>query len=150
MNFADLAAIAYPWVKAFHVIAVIAWMAGIFYLPRLFVYHAGSSIGSEKSETFKLMEQRLLSAIMTPAMIATWVLGLTLAAVGGLWSDHWLMAKIGLVVLMTLFQAWLVARARDFLRDKNRLSARAYRIANELPTLLVIAIVILVIVKPTF
>jgi putative membrane protein len=150
MNFAELAAIAYPWVKAFHVIAVIAWMAGIFYLPRLFVYHAGSSIGSEKSETFKLMEQRLLSAIMTPAMIATWVLGLTLAAVGGLWSDHWLMAKIGLVVLMTLFQAWLVARARDFLRDKNRLSARAYRIANELPTLLVIAIVILVIVKPTF
>jgi putative membrane protein len=125
-------------------------MAGIFYLPRLFVYHAGSSIGSEKSETFKLMEQRLLSAIMTPAMIATWVLGLTLAAIGGLWSDHWLMAKIGLVVLMTLFQAWLVARARDFLRDKNRLSARAYRIANELPTLLVIAIVILVIVKPTF
>jgi putative membrane protein len=83
-------------------------------------------------------------------MIATWVLGLTLAAIGGLWSDHWLMAKIGLVVLMTLFQAWLVARARDFLRDKNRLSARAYRIANELPTLLVIAIVILVIVKPTF
>jgi putative membrane protein len=150
MNFAELAAIAYPWVKAFHVIAVIAWMAGIFYLPRLFVYHAGSSIGSEKSETFKLMEQRLLSAIMTPAMIATWVLGLTLAAIGGLWSDHWLMAKIGLVVLMTLFQAWLVARARDFLRDKNRLSARAYRIANELPTLLVIAIVILVIVKPTF
>ena len=150
MNFAELAGIAYPWVKAFHVIAVIAWMAGIFYLPRLFVYHAGSSIGSEKSETFKLMEQRLLSAIMTPAMIATWVLGLTLAAIGGLWSDHWLMAKIGLVVLMTLFQAWLVARARDFLRDKNRLSARAYRIANELPTLLVIAIVILVIVKPTF
>jgi len=150
MNFAELAANAYPWLKAFHVIAVIAWMAGIFYLPRLFVYHAGSSIGSEKSETFKVMEQRLLAAIMTPAMIATWVLGLTLAAIGGLWSDHWLMAKIGLVVAMTLFQAWLAARARDFLRDKNRVSARAYRVANELPTLLVIAIVILVIVKPTF
>jgi len=150
MNFAEAAANAYPWLKAFHVIAVIAWMAGIFYLPRLFVYHAGSSIGSEKSETFKVMEQRLLTAIMTPAMIATWVLGLSLAAISGLWSDHWLMAKVGLVVLMTLFQAWLVARARDFLRDKNRVSARTYRIANELPTLLLIAIVILVIIKPTF
>jgi len=148
MNFAEAAANAYPWLKAFHVIAVIAWMAGIFYLPRLFVYHAGSSIGSEKSETFKVMEQRLLTAIMTPAMIATWVLGLSLAAISGLWSDHWLMAKVGLVVLMTLFQAWLVARARDFLRDKNRVSARTYRIANELPTLLLIAIVILVIVRP--
>ena len=136
------------WIKALHVIAVIAWMAGIFYLPRLFVYHAGSSIGSEKSETFKLMEQRLLTAIMTPAMIATWLFGLALAALGGLWSDHWLMAKIGLVVVMTLFQAWLAARARDFLRDANRVSARAYRIVNEVPTLLVIAIVILVIVKP--
>jgi putative membrane protein len=150
MNLAELAANAYPWVKAFHVIAVIAWMAGIFYLPRLFVYHAGSSIGSEKSETFKVMEQRLLSAIMTPAMIAAWVLGLALAAIGDLWSDHWLMAKIGLVVAMTLFQAWLAARVRDFSRDANRLSARTYRIANELPTLLVIAIVILVIVKPIF
>ena len=150
MNLADLAANAYPWLKAFHVIAVIAWMAGIFYLPRLFVYHAGSSIGSEKSETFKVMEQRLLTAIMTPAMIATWVLGLSLVAIGGLWSEPWLMAKLGLVVLMTLFQAWLAARARDFLRDKNRVPARTYRIANELPTLLVIAIVILVIVKPTF
>jgi len=150
MSLADLAARAYPWVKAFHVIAVIAWMAGIFYLPRLFVYHAGSSIGSEKSETFKVMEQRLLTAIMTPAMVATWLFGLALAAIGDLWSDHWLMAKIGLVVLMTLFQAWLAARARDFSRDANRISARAYRFANELPTLLVIAIVILVIVKPTF
>jgi putative membrane protein len=150
MNLDEIAANAYPWLKAFHVIAVIAWMAGIFYLPRLFVYHAGSTIGSEKSETFKLMEQRLLGAIMTPAMIATWVLGLLLAAISGLWSDHWLMAKVGLVVLMTLFQAWLAARARDFLRDKNRVSARTYRIANELPTLLVIGIVILVIVKPTF
>ena len=95
------------------------------------------------------MEQRLLlGAIMTPAMVATWLLGLMLAAIGGLWSDHWLMAKIALVVGMTLFQAWLVARARDFLRDANRVSARTYRIVNELPTLLVIAIVILVVVKP--
>src|SRR5260370_3099716 len=130
MSLAELAANAYPWVKAFHVVAVIAWMAGIFYLPRLFVYHAGSSIGSEKSETFKLMEQRLLSAIMTPAMVATWLLGLMLAAIGGLWSDHWLMAKIALVVGMTLFQAWLVAPSRHFLRDANRVSAPAYPTAT--------------------
>ena len=130
MNFTELAASAYPWLKAFHVIAVIAWMAGIFYLPRLFVYHAGSSIGSEKSETFKVMEQRLLTAIMTPAMIATWLFGLTLAAIGDLWSEHWLMTKIGLVVVMTLFQAWLAARVRDFSRDANRVSARAYRVVT--------------------
>jgi putative membrane protein len=148
MNLTALATEAYPWLKAFHVVAVIAWMAGIFYLPRLFVYHAGSSIGSEKSETFKVMEQRLLTAIMTPAMIATWLLGLSLAAIGDLWSERWLMAKIGVVVLMTLFHFWLVTRARGFLHDRNRVSARAYRIANELPTLLVIAIVILVIVRP--
>jgi putative membrane protein len=155
MNLDDIARTAYPWLKAFHVIAVIAWMAGIFYLPRLFVYHAGSSIGSEKSETFKVMEQRLLTAIMTPAMIAAWVFGLSLVLaadrIGMIsLSDHWLMTKLGLVVLMTLFQAWLAARAHDFLRDKNRVSARTYRIANELPTLFVIAIVILVIIKPTF
>ena len=159
MNFAGLlsafytwikAVDVYSWVKAFHVIAVIAWMAGIFYLPRLFVYHAGSTVGSEKSETFKVMEQRLLSVIMTPAMIVAWVLGLALAALGDLWSEHWLMAKLGVVVVMTLFQAWLANRVRDFSRDMNRVSARTYRMVNELPTLLVIAIVILVIVKPTF
>ena len=148
MSFSETAVRAYPWLKAFHVVAVIAWMAGIFYLPRLFVYHAGSAIGSEKSETFKVMEQRLLAAIMTPAMVATWVLGLMLAALGDLWSERWLMAKVALVVAVTLFHLWLAARARDFSRDANRVSARAYRMANELPTLLVIAIVILVIVKP--
>jgi putative membrane protein len=148
MSFADLAAEAYPWLKALHVIAVIAWMAGIFYLPRLFVYHADAAIGSEKSETFKVMEQRLLAAIMTPAMIATWVLGVTLAAVGGLWSERWLMAKIALVVLMTVCHFWLAACARQFFRNANHTSSRTFRIANELPTLLVIAIVILVVVKP--
>jgi putative membrane protein len=148
MNWSELAAEAYPWLKAFHVIAVIAWMAGIFYLPRLFVYHASSATGSEKSETFKVMEQRLLAAIMTPAMIASWVLGLSLVAIGNFWHERWLMAKVGVVIAMTLFHFWLAARARGFLYDRNRLSARTYRIANELPTLLVIAIVILVIVKP--
>ena len=148
MNLGELATEAYPWLKAFHVVAVIAWMAGIFYLPRLFVYHAGSSIGSEKSETFKVMEQRLLSAIMTPAMIATWIFGLSLAAINDLWNERWLMAKLALVAVMTLFHFWLAARARRFLHDANRTSARTYRIVNELPTLLVIAIVILVVVKP--
>lgn len=139
---------AYPWIKAFHVIAVIAWMAGILYLPRLFVYHADSPPGSEQSETFKVMERRLLNAIMTPAMIATWLLGLTLAALGDWWGEPWLMAKMGLVIVMTGFNLWLALRIRDFANDANRLTARTYRLLNELPTLLLIAIVILVVVKP--
>src|SRR5262249_20268326 len=113
-----------------------------------FVYHADSTTGSEKSETFKVMEQRLLAAIMTPAMIATWLLGLSLVAIGHLWNERWLMAKVVVVIAMTAFHFWLAARARDFGGDGNRLTSRTYRIANELPTLLVIAIVILVIVKP--
>ena len=148
MNLGALAQQAYPWLKAMHIVAVIAWMAGIFYLPRLFVYHAESSIGSEKSETFKVLEQRLLAVIMTPAMILTWLLGLVLAAINELWNEQWLIAKVGLVAVMTLFHFWLAARARRFLHDRNRVSSRTYRIANELPTLLVIAIVILVVVKP--
>jgi putative membrane protein len=148
MNFGEIAQEAYPWLKAFHVVAVTAWMAGLFYLPRLFVYHAASSTGSEKSETFKVMEQRLLSVIMTPAMLATWLLGLSLVAINESWNEQWLMAKVGLVAVLTLFHFWLAARARGFLHDRNRLSGRIYRIANELPTLLLIAIVILVVVKP--
>ena len=148
MNFSELAQDAYPWLKAFHVVAVTAWMAGLFYLPRLFVYHAGSSIGSEKSETFKVMEQRLLSIIMAPAMIATWILGVALVVINEWWNEPWLIAKVGLVVVLTLFHFWLGACARGFLHDRNRLSGRTYRIANELPTLLLIAIVILVIVRP--
>src|SRR5262245_24793061 len=148
MNWAEQTAAAYPWLKAFHVIAVIAWMAGIFYLPRLFVYHAEASIGSEKSETFKVMEQRLLAAIMTPAMITTWVLGLALVAIGRLSIENWLIGKVARVVVVTQFHFWLAVRAGQFSRNSNRTSSRTYRIANELPTLLVIAIVILVVVKP--
>ena len=138
----------YLWVKAIHVMAVIAWMAGIFYLPRLFVYHADAAPGSEKSLTFKAMERRLYAAIMTPAMIATWLAGLALATSGHFWADRWLMAKLVLVIAMTWFHVWLGGRLRDFAEDRNRLSARAYRMANELPTLLVVGIVILVVVKP--
>ncbi len=148
MNLAAILADAYPWLKALHVVAVIAWMAGIFYLPRLFVYHAEAEPGSDKSETFKVMERRLQRAIMNPAMAATWILGLLLAAAGDWWMAPWFHAKVGLVILMTAFDFWLALRRRDFANDRNRHSARTYRIANELPTVLVIAIVILAVVKP--
>ncbi|MEJ0011349.1 MAG: protoporphyrinogen oxidase HemJ [Bauldia sp.] len=143
-----LSGAAYDWVKAFHVVAVIAWMAGIFYLPRLFVYHADSEVGSDKSETFKVMERRLYNAIMTPAMIAAWLAGLALATSAHLWTTPWFMAKVFFVILMTAFHVWLGRCLRDFAADKNTRPARTYRIANELPTLLVIIIVILVIVRP--
>ncbi len=143
-----LSGAAYDWVKAFHVVAVIAWMAGIFYLPRLFVYHADSEVGSDKSETFKVMERRLDNAIMTPAMIAAWLAGLALATSAHLWTTPWFMAKVFFVILMTAFHVWLGRCLRDFAADKNTRPARTYRIANELPTLLVIIIVILVIVRP--
>ena len=143
-----LAGHAYDWVKAFHIVAVIAWMAGIFYLPRLFVYHADAAVGSDKSETFKVMERRLYTAIMTPAMIATWLAGVALATSGHLWTTPWFLAKVALVIAMTAFHVWLGRRLRDFAADKNARSARVYRMVNELPTLLVIAIVVLVVVRP--
>ena len=148
MSVGDLAVAAYDWLTALHVIAMVAWMAGLFYLPRLFVYHAGSKPGSEQSETFKVMERRLLGVIMNPAMVATWLFGLSLATIGHLWTTPWLIAKFALVVLLTLVHFWLAARAREFAVDANRRPARTYRIVNELPTLLLIAIVILVVVKP--
>jgi putative membrane protein len=138
----------YLWIKAFHIIAVIAWMAGLFYLPRLFVYHAAAETGSVQSETFKVMEQRLLRIIMNPAMILTWIFGLTLAWQGNVWSEPWLHAKLALVVAMTIFHMWLSACRRRFAADANTYPARTYRLANELPTVLLIGIVILVVVKP--
>jgi len=138
----------YPWLKALHVISVIAWMAGLFYLPRLFVYHAESAPGSDKSETFKVMERRLLKAIMNPAMIATWLFGILVAFAGGWWTAPWLHAKLLLVLVMSGFHGWLARCRRDFAEDRNRHTSRTYRIANELPTLLVILIVVLVVVKP--
>ena len=144
----EFLAAAYPWLKALHVISVIAWMAGIFYLPRLFVYHAESASGSEKSETFKVMERRLLRAIMNPAMIATWIFGILVAFAGSWWSSPWLQAKLVFVLAMTGFHGWLARCRGDFERDANRYSSRTYRIADELPTLLMIVIVILAVVKP--
>jgi putative membrane protein len=138
------------YIKAFHVIAIIAWMAGLLYLPRLFVYHAASKKDSEQSETFKLMERRLLRYITTPAMLASWVLGLILAFSGAIdWSrDGWFHAKLILVVALSAYSGLLAMWTKDFALDRNTRSARFYRIANEIPTLLMIGIVILVIVRP--
>ena len=138
----------YLWVKALHVIAVIAWMAGMLYLPRLFVYHAEAEKGSVQSETFKIMERRLLKAIINPAMIAAWVLGLFSLVEGGWWRSGWLHAKFALVVAFSgvhgIYSRWL----KNFAADRNTRSARFFRMWNEVPTLLMIGIVILVIVKP--
>jgi len=138
------------YVKAFHVIAIIAWMAGVLYLPRLFVYHATSAKGSEQSETFKLMERRLLRYITTPAMLAAWVLGLILAFSGLIdWSrDFWFHAKLVLVLALSAYSGLLAKWTRDFALDRNTRSARFYRVANEVPTILMILIVILVVVRP--
>ncbi len=138
----------YLWLKAFHIIAVVAWMAALFYLPRLFVYHAEAAAGSEKSETFKVMERRLLKAIANPAALAVWILGLWLAYEASAWSQPWLHAKLLFVVLMTGFHHFCSASVKRFAADKNTRSAKFFRIANEVPTVLLIAIVILVVVKP--
>jgi putative membrane protein len=138
----------YPWAKAIHVIAVISWMAGMLYLPRLFVYHAEAEKGSVQSETFKVMERRLLRGIINPAMIVTWAFGLWLAWKGGWFSAGWLHAKLAAVVLMSAVHGYLSAAVRKFAADRNEKPARHWRIVNEIPTLLMIVIVILVIVKP--
>jgi putative membrane protein len=138
----------YLYLKAFHLIAVIAWMAGMLYLPRLFVYHASAKPGSEQSETFKVMERRLLKYIMGPAMVVTWVLGITLAIDGQFLLAGWLMAKFVLVLAMSALHGLFARWARDFHLDRNARSPRFYRIANEIPTVLLIAIVLLAVVKP--
>ncbi len=138
----------YLWIKAFHVIAVIAWMAGMLYLPRLFVYHCDAEKGSVQSETFKVMERRLLKAIINPAMIVAWVLGLYLAWDGGWFRSGWLHGKLALVLGMSAVHGLYARWVRDFAADRNTRPPRFYRLWNEVPTLLLIGIVILVIVKP--
>lgn len=138
----------YFWLKAGHIVAMTAWMAGLFYLPRLYVYNADAARGSENSEIFKTMERRLLKAIMNPAMIATWIFGLALAWSGDWWTAPWFIAKFCLVLAMSGFHGWLAARSREFAADANTRSSRTYRIVNEVPTVLLIAIVILVVIKP--
>ncbi len=139
---------AYLWIKAAHVIAVISWMAGMLYLPRLFIYHCDAPAGSQQSETFKVMEKRLLTLIINPAMILTWVLGLWLAWKGGFFSAGWLHAKLALVLALSGVHGYFSGAVRRFGQDRNTVSARGWRLWNEVPTVLMIAIVILVIVKP--
>ena len=140
----------YPWTKALHIVSVIAWMAGMLYLPRLFVYHCGAAPGTPASEMLKVMERRLLRGIINPAMIATFLFGAALLATPGAvdWSQGWIYAKLALVVLLTAVHGMLARWRKDFENDRNRRPARFYRIINELPTILMIAIVILVVVKP--
>ncbi|UCI08203.1 protoporphyrinogen oxidase HemJ [Mesorhizobium sp. B1-1-8] len=138
----------YPWAKAIHVIAVISWMAGMLYLPRLFVYHVDAVKGSVQSETFKVMERRLLRGIINPAMIVTWMFGLWLAWKGFGFQGGWLHAKIGAVLLLSALHGYLAGAVRKFAEDRNEKPAKHWRIVNEIPTLLMIVIVILVIVKP--
>jgi putative membrane protein len=144
---------AYPWVLSFHIVAFVSWMAGMLYLPRLFVYHCGAEKGSVQSETFKVMERRLLRAIINPAMIATWGLGLWLAWMGpdsrwGWFVSGWLEAKLVLVLALSALHGLYVRWMKAFAADSNRHSATFYRIINEIPTVLMIAIVILAVVKP--
>ncbi len=139
---------AYEWVKAVHVIAIISWMAGMLYLPRLFIYHCDAPKGSQQSETFKVMEQRLLRIIMNPAMVIAWVLGVWLAWKAQFFTSGWFHAKLTLALLLSGVHGYFSAAVRAFAEDRNTKPTRHWRIVNEAPTLLMIGIVILVIVKP--
>ena len=138
----------YEWLKAFHIVAVIAWMAGMLYLPRLFVYHADVPAGSERSQMLKVMERRLLKAIINPAMIATWLLGLTLAWISGFYASPWLWLKFALVIGLSALHGHLTKAVRLFAEDRNTRSSRYWRIMNEVPAVLMIGIVLLVVLKP--
>lgn len=139
---------AYLWIKAIHVVAIISWMAGMLYLPRLFIYHCDAEKGSVQSETFKVMEGRLLRIIINPAMIISWVLGLWLAWTGGFFSAPWFHAKLALVLALSAVHGYFSMAVRAFAEDRNDKPPRFWRIVNEVPTILMILIVILVIVKP--
>jgi protoporphyrinogen IX oxidase len=138
----------YLWLKALHVIAVIAWMASLLYLPRLMIYHCGAELGSKQSETFKIMEQRLLFFIANPAMIATWLFGVALMLEGEHYRAGWMQTKFALVLVLSALHGFNVRWVKDFAADRNQRTARFYRIMNEVPALLMVAIVILAIVKP--
>ena len=141
---------AYPWIKSFHIVGMVAWMAGLLYLPRLYVYHSMAPVESDISETFKIMERRLLRGIMTPAMLATWSFGALLVGTPGVvdWRMGWIWIKLALVVGLTVFHFALARWHGKFSVDRNRHSTRFFRLVNELPTLALIAIVVLVVVKP--
>ena len=138
----------YDWIKVLHILAVISWMAALLYLPRLMVYHCTAPVGSPQSETFKVMERRLLKAIANPAMIVTWLAGLWLAWAGGWFVAGWFHAKLALVIALSAAHGFQSRWVKDFARDANTHPQRFFRIANEVPTVLMIGIVILVVVKP--
>lgn len=140
----------YLWIKAVHVLAAFAWMAGLFYLPRLFVYHSSAAVGGEASELFKIMERRLLNAIMRPAAVVVWLLGLHAGFAGGYFSapEGWFIVKLVAVAAMTLFHGLLEKHKGEFARDLRVKDGRYFRIINELPTVLLIVIVVMVIVRP--
>ena len=138
----------YLWLKALHIIAAIAWMAGMLYLPRIYVYHCGAAAGSDLAETFKVMERRLLRAIINPAMIATWLLGLALAWRGDLWGQPWFHVKLALVLALSGYHGLLARWRRQFANEQNSHGPVFYRMMNEAPTVLMIAIVILAVVEP--
>ena len=141
----------YAWLKAGHIISVISWMAGIFYLPRLFVHHSEKvEVPSQTDRLFSTMESKLLKVIMTPAMLTTWGFGLSLAVIPGVldWSDIWPWVKLISIIAMTWFHFWLAKRQRDFELGDNQLTGKTYRIMNEVPTVLLLVIVIMVVVRP--
>lgn len=139
---------AYLWVKSLHILAVIAWMAGFLYLPRLFVYHCSAEVGSQQSETFKVMERRLLRAIMNPAMLVAWAAGLALAANIDAWSEGWFHVKLTLLIVLTVLHMIAARWRRAFAEDANTHSERFYRVMNEVPAVLMIGIVVMAVVKP--
>ena len=138
----------YLWIKAFHIIAVIAWMAGLLYLPRLFVYHCETTPGTPESERFKVMEHKLMRGIINPSMIAVWILGLTLSFITGAWHEGWFHAKFALVIVMSAIHGFDAMTLKAFARDANTRTARFYRIWNEVPAVLMVLIVLLAVVKP--
>lgn len=138
----------YLWLKAIHIIAVIAWMAGMLYLPRLFVYHVAAPKGSAMSETFKVMERRLLKAIINPSMIVVFVTGPALAYMTGYWQSPWLQIKVVLAVGLGAVHGYFARAVKFFARDENTRPAIFYRVLNEIPTALMILIVLLVVLKP--